>query len=383
MTKNTVDALFGNMGNPNEFEAVVRLDDIEIRAQVREEFEDDENSLVDLGKSLRKKQLQAILLRMNDPGNDKPYVLIAGERRVRAARLEGLEELRALVTDMSEADAEDAQLAENIHRKNLTQIEEAKKIQRDLDTLGSTEAVLEKHNKSRAWLSKMLGLLTLPEQAKRLVTENISADIEVINAVKIIEKADLNAAVKVVDDLKKGKGKVNAREIVAKAKDVAKPKKAGAAAKPKKSKDDGKLPDWLENQGKGDNLATPKDREYEQPGEVVTFKPAAAAVDSAPATGPEATLAQAYDSIYGAGDQPAAVLENMDKDAKAAVSDWLRTYYDSGKIDKNPGRAVIMGIRNGAFSDVGSKAFALSAFLQGADSNQKYDLLNILAAVKA
>lgn len=380
MTKNTVDALFGNLANPNEFEAVVLLDDIEIRAQVREEFEDDENSLVDLGKSLRKKQLQAILLRMNDPGKEKPYVLIAGERRVRAARLEGLTELRALVTDMSEADAEDAQLAENIHRKNLTQIEEAKKIQRDLDTLGSTDAVLEKHNKSRAWLSKMLALLTLPEQTKRLVTENISADIEVINAVKIIEKADVNAAVKVVEDLKKGKGQGKAREIVAKAKDAVKPKKTNSNTKPK-NKDDGDLPDWLESQGNAGNTATPKDRDHELPGEVVTYKPAAA--DSIPATGPEATLGQAYDSIFGAGEQPATVLESMAKDAKTAVSDWLRTYYDSGKIDKNPGRSVIVGIRNGAFSDVGSKAFALSAFLQGADSNQKYDLLNILAAVKA
>ncbi|WP_278279162.1 hypothetical protein [Xylella fastidiosa] len=39
-------------------------------------------------------------------------------------------------------------MAENIHRKNLTQIEEAKKIQRDLDKLGSVDAVLEKHQKA-------------------------------------------------------------------------------------------------------------------------------------------------------------------------------------------------------------------------------------------
>ena len=81
-----VDALFAGGDNPNEFECMANLDDIEIRVQVREEFEDEENSLADLGRSLRKHQIQSLLLALNPPGSDKPYLLVAGERRVRGAR---------------------------------------------------------------------------------------------------------------------------------------------------------------------------------------------------------------------------------------------------------------------------------------------------------
>jgi ParB family chromosome partitioning protein len=239
-----IDSLFGDTGNPNEYEILVNIYDIEVGVQVREEFEDDENGLAELGRSLRKRQLQAIVVRPNRDGREKPYLLVAGERRHRAAILEGLPQLRARVMEMDDEEAEDMQLAENIHRKNLTQIEEAKKIQRDLDSLGNVEAVLEKHHKSRAWLSKTLSLLNLPEQAKRLVIENVSADLEVINTVKTIEKIDPVKAKELVNYLKDTRGKSNARDKAAAVKDEVKPSK-----KPKKEE---KPPKWLEEQRKLD-----------------------------------------------------------------------------------------------------------------------------------
>ncbi|MDG5824449.1 ParB/RepB/Spo0J family partition protein (plasmid) [Xylella fastidiosa subsp. pauca] len=112
---------------------------------MRESFEDEENTLEDLAASIKVRGvLQPILLRSNSEG----YELIAGERRYRASKLAGLEQIPAYIREMSDEEAEDAQMAENIHRKNLTQIEEAKKIQRDLDKLGSVDAVLEKHQKA-------------------------------------------------------------------------------------------------------------------------------------------------------------------------------------------------------------------------------------------
>jgi len=115
-----IDNLFGDAGgNPNEYEIMVNLDDVEIEAQVREEFEDEGNDLASLGKSLRKRQLQAIVIRPNREGRDKPYLLVAGERRMRAARLEGLPQLRARVVEMDDQEAEDMQLAENIHRDGI------------------------------------------------------------------------------------------------------------------------------------------------------------------------------------------------------------------------------------------------------------------------
>ncbi|WP_175773289.1 ParB/RepB/Spo0J family partition protein [Paraburkholderia phenazinium] len=204
-------------------EVMIDLDEIAIDEQVRTEFEDAENSLTDLGESLKNRQLQAIVVRRID--GPKPFKLVAGERRYRAARAVGLSQLRGKIFEMTDEEAEDAQLAENIHRKNLTLQEEARKIQRDLDKLGSVEAVLEKHNKSRAWLSKILALLDLPEQAKRLVAENISADLEVISTVRQIEKASPKAAQNLVNDLKAGLGTLNQREVSNAVKALVKPAK--------------------------------------------------------------------------------------------------------------------------------------------------------------
>jgi|GEM_PF-2141781 ParB family transcriptional regulator, chromosome partitioning protein len=205
--------------------SIIPLDMIEVKSQVREVFEDEDSALVDLAENIKKNGiLQPILLRPMQDG----YELIAGERRLRASKIAGLDVIPAYIREMSDEEAEDAQFHENIHRKNLTQIEEAKKLQRDLDRLGSMEAVCELHQKSPSWLSKRLSLLSLPEQAKRLITEDISADIEAIQTIKIIEKYDPSAAHTLVDKLKQTGGK-NAREKAAAVKATVKPPKAKKA----------------------------------------------------------------------------------------------------------------------------------------------------------
>jgi ParB family transcriptional regulator, chromosome partitioning protein len=366
-----IDSLFGDTGNPNEYEILVNLYDIEVEVQVREEFEDVENELADLGRSLRRRQLQAIVVRPNRDGREKPYLLVAGERRHRAALLEGLPQLRARVMEMDDEEAEDMQLAENIHRKNLTQIEEAKKIQRDLDSLGNVEAVLKKHHKSRAWLSKTLSLLNLPEQAKRLVIENVSADLEVINTVKTIEKIDPVKAKELVDDLKDTRGKSNARDKAAAVKDEVKPSK-----KPKKEE---KTPKWLEEQRE-------RDTELEGHGGGVFADEKTVAVTTE--TGTEINtsvfllLDVAYSAIFVRGDLPKTVLDAMSGTDRELIDTWLRSFYDAGANAKDAGRALLKGLRGGHFGSDRHEAFALVAFMYGADSDAKYSLLNIIGSVK-
>jgi len=72
---------------------------------------------------------------------------------------------------------------------------------------------------------KMFSLLNLPEQAKRLANENVSADVEIITAVKTIEKHDPEKAKALVDDLKMTRGQENARDKVAAVKEEVKPSK--------------------------------------------------------------------------------------------------------------------------------------------------------------
>ena len=201
----------------------VYLDMIVIKKQIRDVFEDDENTLADLAEDIKVRGvLQPIVLCETDDG----YVLVAGERRYRASVLAGLDQIPAMIHKMTPEEAREAQIAENIHRLNLKQIEEARTLQEDLDKLGSVSAVCEKYKKNKVWLSKRLSLLTLPEQAKRLVMEDISADIEVLNTVKTIEKADPEAAKALVDGLKDTLGTGNVRDKVAAVKAQVKPSKA-------------------------------------------------------------------------------------------------------------------------------------------------------------
>lgn len=360
-----IDALFAQSEDP---EFLVHLDDVEIIGQVRTQMEDDEQDLAGLGDSLAKYQIQAIFLRIMPAGHPKPYRLVAGERRYRAAQLKGMTQLRAKARELTDEEAEDLQFAENTHRKNLTQIEEAKKVQHDLDRLGSVDAVLAKHNKSRGWLSKILALLTLPEQAKRLVTENVSADLEVINTVKTVEKVDPNKARELVDELKAGRGKVNARDKAQEVKEQVKPKKPSAAKPAKKDA--------------GGSVATPRDRSQEDPSDGKVFAPAKIDAGVLGVLAVEDLLNKTFSNIVEFGAVPATVLEVWSYSEMASVEEWLYSFFEAGKQTKNISRAVVMGLRNGQFSLTGSGAFAMSAFLAGAEAGVKYDTLNVLGSVK-
>lgn len=351
---------------------------------------------------MAKGQLQAIVLRINKAGSDKPYLLVAGERRVRAARLEGLTQLRGRVMEMTDAEAEDAQFAENVHRKNFALFEEAKKIKKDLtDASGDIESVLAKHEKSRPWLSKMMALLELPSETKRLVTENISADVELINSVKTIENIDPVKAKELVDDLKATRGKSEARPKVAKVKEQVKPsKKAKPEYKKADIEDEGNskpysppaTPAWLEQQRKkdaeraaasnGGNAATPRDRSFEEPSEVAVF--ADAKSEHVPTVGKIAIdliLDKAFESSVD-GVEVHKILESM-SNQREDIANHLQTHYNAGKAAKNLSRAVMLGLRSNLFSTTGSGALALAAFLHGADGQAKFSLIDIIGSVKA
>ena len=353
-----IDALFAE---PDAQYSLIPLDMIEVKIQIRVEFEDEENPLSDLANSIKAHGvLQPIVIRHSSTG----YILVAGERRYRASALAGLDSIPAIIRDMTDEEAEDAQLAENIHRKNLTQIEEALKIQRDLDRLGSVEAVLEKHQKSRPWLSKMLSLLNLPEQAKRLVTENVSADVEIITAVKTIEKHDPEKAKALVNDLKMTRGKENARDKVAAVKEEVKPSK-----KTKEPKEE-KKPTVRKEQR--EQSTEPEG----QSDEVGIFADAKITGESL-----EAVLANAYIKICEDGINPQVVLEAMDDTDKTNVEVWLRSFYDLGKQDTDTTRGVVKGFRSRQFSGAGNGALALVAYLHGAGKENSFSVLNILTDV--
>ncbi len=358
------------------------LDLVEIVKQERDEFEDDENQLIELGHSMKSSgQWQQILVRPVD-GRLKPYELVAGERRYRAAKLVGMTALRAYAKQMSDEAAADARFAENIHRKNLTQLEEAKRLKHDVDQLG-VPATLAKHHKSHAWLSKRLRLLDLPEHTRRLLTDHVSADVELINQVSQIEKANPAAAAKLVGELKATRGKERARTKVATVKQEVKP----STRKPANERGHRTLGSVRSNtEG---SLATPRDHASQTPSNVTPiFAADGDAEDSTSdgnqtdVTAPPPALANAFASITQQGLAPRAVHQAMSKPERETCGAWLQTFYDAGVKTKDLAHAVIAGLRAGQFSTEGAGAFALAALLYGADIDAKFDLLNVLGAVK-
>ena len=102
----------------------------------------------------------------------KGYDLIAGERRVRASKLAGLEKIPAIIKDFSDELMREIALLENLQRENLTGIELAWAYKGIIDSLHITQDELaNKIGKSRSSVTNVLGLLNLPTNVQNMVLD--------------------------------------------------------------------------------------------------------------------------------------------------------------------------------------------------------------------
>lgn len=102
----------------------------------------------------------------------KGYDLVAGERRVKASRLAGLETIPAIVKDFSDEMMREIALLENLQRENLTAIELAWAYKGILDSLHITQDKLaNKLGKSRSSITNTLGLLRLPNSVQNMILD--------------------------------------------------------------------------------------------------------------------------------------------------------------------------------------------------------------------
>ena len=103
-------------------------------------------------------------------GPDARWELIAGERRLRAARLAGLESVPALVRPVDEVRALEIALAENVAREDLNAVEEALAYAALVDEFGLThERIAELVGRSRVAVTNLLRLLELPDEVRELI----------------------------------------------------------------------------------------------------------------------------------------------------------------------------------------------------------------------
>lgn len=146
----------------------LRLSDIDPnRDQPRRRF--DENALQELADSIKAVGvIQPILVRKT---GDR-YTIIAGERRWRASRAAGMDEIPAIVRDWDEVKRLEAALIENLQRDDLNPVEEAMGVSRLMEHCGLTqEQAAERLGKSRPAVANLIRLLTLPESILNMLRE--------------------------------------------------------------------------------------------------------------------------------------------------------------------------------------------------------------------
>jgi ParB/RepB/Spo0J family partition protein len=372
--------------------AVIKFSDIKVSEQVRQQMEDESSTGEEMEGSIKKHgYLQTMLVRpISGP---IPYELVAGERRIVFGARAGETEGPFLIKEMTDAEKDDIQLAENIHRKNLTQIELAKKIQRDLDEAGgNVEVVMAKHNKGRAWISKMIGLLNLSEQALRLLTERVSADVEVIGMVKQIEKINPEAARNLVDDLALTRGKEDARRKANVVKDQVKPPKAKPSVPEKVVAPSTTATATRQTAADFADAKIQPTSAWPFPTSSAPLKhPVTASLAASESELPKfiasarETLDKAYGLIFEDGTSPKKFAEMIHPSERHAIEVWLKSHYDagrSGNLADSP-RTIIQCFRKGTFATDGAGAFAMGAFLQGAMREVRpFDVVEILSLAK-
>ncbi len=128
-------------------------------------------ALQELSESIKEHGLlQPVIVYDNGDGD---YVLIAGERRLRASKLAGLDNIKAIVAEIDFKHMRELAIIENIQREDLGAIELALSYQELLEEYDMTHEELSKRiNKSRAQITNTLRLLQLSDEIKDLLNEN-------------------------------------------------------------------------------------------------------------------------------------------------------------------------------------------------------------------
>lgn len=185
--------IYDNVDNEEIFE----IDINELRPnpyQPRKTF--DENALNELANSIKEHGVfQPILIKKSIKG----YDIIAGERRVRAAKLAGLTKIPAIIRDFTDAQMMEIGLLENLQRENLSAIEEALAYKAMIEGLNLTQDELSKKvGKSRSHITNILGLLRLPKEVQNMV---VSKDITMGHARILSKLEDDNKVVELANKI--------------------------------------------------------------------------------------------------------------------------------------------------------------------------------------
>lgn len=130
-----------------------------------------EEELLELRDSIKEYGvIQPIILKRNNNGS---YIVIAGERRLRAATMAGLVKIPAIIREANDKDAAIIALVENVQRENLGYMEEAQAYNRLMEEFELTQGELaERVGKKQSTISNKIRLLSLPEDIQKALIAN-------------------------------------------------------------------------------------------------------------------------------------------------------------------------------------------------------------------
>jgi len=169
-----LEALLSDNTNDIQVKKTLRTAEIEPnRDQPRKSFS--EEAIAALADSIREHGiLQPVLVRPISTGG---YQIVAGERRWRAARMLGLEEIPVSIRELSDSEAMQIAIIENLQRENLNPIEEAAGYSELIEKFGMTQDKVAKMvGRSRSAIANAVRLLTLPDRiVKMLESGELSA----------------------------------------------------------------------------------------------------------------------------------------------------------------------------------------------------------------
>ncbi|MCI6582935.1 MAG: ParB/RepB/Spo0J family partition protein [Oscillospiraceae bacterium] len=204
-----LESLFSDNSSEVQVKRTLRTSEIEPnRLQPRKSFDDD--AIASLADSIKTHgMIQPLVVR--------PYMgtyqIVAGERRWRAAREAAVEEVPVIIKDLTDSEAMQIALVENLQRENLNPVEEASGLKELADKYNMTqESIAHITGRSRSAVSNSIRLLGLPDEVLELIKEGL---VSVGHAKVLLSVEDENLVINLASRVAEGTLTVRALESIA------------------------------------------------------------------------------------------------------------------------------------------------------------------------
>ncbi len=201
---------------PKEEIVEIKIDELRSNPyQPRKIF--DEQALNELAESIRQHGVfQPIIVKKSIKG----YEIIAGERRVKASKLAGLDTVPAIIREFDDTEMMEIALLENLQREDLNAIEEAMAYVKIMEAKNLTHEELSKVlGKSQSYVTNTIGLLRLPDEIKDLVINN---KLSMTHARILSKMSDRDTIIKLANRVLTENLSVRDLEEIAKGNDISK-----------------------------------------------------------------------------------------------------------------------------------------------------------------